>query len=527
MTKSVLPMATINGDTQSYLIFFFLSIIISRFLLRNFFKIPSKIPYLHLPPSPPALPFIGHLHLLRLSVWKSLRNLSTNKYGSLLYLRLGSRPVLVVSSPAHVAEIYKTNDIAFSAKPYSPFEDMILFGNTGFIVAPYGDYWKFMKKLCMTELLGSRQIERSRGVRCEEITSFLKNLLKKSERQECVDMIEELSKLMNNAICRMVMSNRCSGEDDEAQRVRKLVIESFDLTVKAAIATMVGPLKRLVSWWNREKLEGVLREFDNLFEKIMKEHEEVRVKRSDNGDEKEDRDLMDILLNIYYDKNTECKISRNQIKAFILDLFIAGTDTSANTMQWVMAELINNPHIFKKLRHEIDSIVGSNTRVQESDISNLHYLQAVVKESMRLHPAAPAIPRECREDCQVSGFDIPKGTAVIINAYSIMRDPNLWDNPEDFIPERFLNEQNNLSEAKIQNFNFLPFGGGRRTCPGSNMALSIIHLTIATLVQCFDWKIVGDKVKVNMESKPGFALGMLHPLMCIPVVRFDPFVALD
>ncbi|XP_050211382.1 cytochrome P450 705A22-like [Mercurialis annua] len=511
-------MATINGDIQSYLVIFFLSIIISRFLLHYFFKKPSNSS-LHLPPSPPALPFIGHLHLLSLSVSKSLHNLSTN-YGSLLYLRLGSRPVLVVSSPTYVAEIYKTNDIAFSAKPKTPFEDGMLFGNTGFIISPYGDYWRFMKKLCMTELLGSRQLERSRGVRREEVTSLLSNLLEKSERQECVDLIEELLKLTNNVICRMVMSKRCSEENDEAQRVRKLVVESFDLAAKMAVATMLGPLKGFVLWWIRKELEGIPKEYNNLFEKILKEHEEVRVKRNNNGDEKEDRDLMDILLDIYYDQNAEFKMSRSQMKAFILDLFIAGTDTSANTMQWIMAELINNPHIFKKLRQEIDSVVRIDTRVQESDISNLHYLQAVVKESMRLHPVAPAIPRECREDCTVSGFDIPKGTAVIINAYSIMRDPNLWENPEEFIPERFLNEQNNLAETKLQDFNFLPFGGGRRICPGSNMALSIIHITIASLVQSFDWRIDGDKV--NMEAKSGFALGMLHPLMCIPVVRFNP-----
>uniref|UniRef100_A0A2C9VIU1 Cytochrome P450 n=2 Tax=Manihot esculenta TaxID=3983 RepID=A0A2C9VIU1_MANES len=192
-------------------------------------------------------------------------------------------------------------------------------------------------------------------------------------------------------------------------------------------------------------------------------------------------------------------------------------------MQWMMAELINHPNVFKKLREEIKSVVGTTRPVEDSDILNLHYLQAVVKETLRLYPLVPAIPRECRQDCKVGGFDIPKETAVLINAYSIMRDPELWDNPNEFYPEKFLHEEEN---QKKQNFNFVPFGGGRRKCLGSQLALCLMNITVASMVRGFDWKFAaGDGQKINMEAKAGMAMCMKHPLLCFPIIHFNPVSA--
>ncbi|KAF2293624.1 hypothetical protein GH714_003481 [Hevea brasiliensis] len=201
----------------------------------------------------------------------------------------------------------------------------------------------------------------------------------------------------------MVMSTRCSEEDDEAERCRELVLGSIDLAGKLAVATMLGRLKKLVDY--------------------RRAHQQSKY--------------------------------------------------------------------LKKLKEEIESIVETKRLVEDSDIPNLHYLEAVVKETLRLHPTIPG------EDCKIGGFDIPKENAVVINAYSIMRDPNFWENPNEFCPERFLQEQdNNQKEIKGQNFSFLPFGGGRRLCPGSHLAFSIIPITIASMVQCFDWKFAGKEMEI-------------------------------
>lgn len=222
------------------------------------------------------------------------------------------------------------------------------------------------------------------------------------------------------------------------------------------------------------------------------------------------------------------------------DIFLGGTKTSSEVMQWTMAELINHPHVFNKLREEIRSVVGSNRLVDESDVPRLPYLQAVVKETLRLYPPLPLVTRKNRRICNIQGFHIPQDTTVAVNVYAIMRDPEFWENPNEFFPERFLSVNSTAKEEdhrSLENFSFVPFGGGRRRCPGSSLALNMIHATIGALVQCFDWEVVGgdqhrehghdgDKAKVNMQIGGGISLAMAHPLLCIPAnVHYNPFTS--
>lgn len=418
------------------------------------------------------------------------------------------------------AEIFKTNDLAFASRPRLAFADKLPYGTSSFITAEYGDYWRFMKKLCVTELLGVKQLERSRAVRREELDCFLKKLVESGKNGEAVDVRAEVMKLTNHSTCRVILSARCSEDNDEAERLIEMVTECVELAVKMSFGDVFGPLKRLGFWiYGRKAVELTLR-YDEILEKMLKEHEE-RGKR-------EDKDLMDVLLEVYQDDKAGMKLTRTHIKAFILELFMAGTNTSAESMQWTIAELINHPDVFKKVREEIDLAVGRTRLVEESDIPNLPYLQAVVKETLRLHPPAPVATRECRKNCKIGGFNIPEKTAVAINLYAIMRDPEIWDDPTEFRPERFLvpsKEQVDLDQIKGQNFNFVPFGGGRRGCPGTLLAFAMMNTTVAAIVQCFDWKLGGDGDggKVDMQSGPGLSLSMLHPLKCHPIVHFNPF----
>lgn len=195
-------------------------------------------------------------------------------------------------------------------------------------------------------------------------------------------------------------------------------------------------------------------------------------------------------------------------------------------MQWAMAELLNHPEAFHKVRKEIESVTGNVRLVEESDIPNLPYLQAVVKETLRLHPPGPVTTRECIQDCKISGFDILAKTAVAINLYAIMRDPEIWEDPNEFHPERFLVclKGQEGDDAKRMDFDFVPFGAGRRRCPGTTLAFKLMNTAVAAMVQCFDWKIGEDGKgdKVDMQSGSGMSLSMLHPLICLPVVHFNP-----
>ncbi|XP_038724254.1 cytochrome P450 705A12-like [Tripterygium wilfordii] len=505
-------------DVKYYYLFLFFLWLFSTFLLRYIFKkSTNKDGSNHLPPSPPSLPLVGHIHLLRKEIHLCFQRLAI-KYGPLLYLRLGPFKFVLVSSASMATEVFKSHDVAFSSKPTSVFKDRLIFGNIGFVLSPYGDYWRYLKKLTVTELFTAKQLQRSRNVRREELHRYLKKVLEKARGNEVFNVKMELMKMTNNTICRMALSTRCSEEDNEAERVQEVVFGSFELAMKTAIVALAGPLRGIVNWmYGGEEME-MDRKCDELLERMWKEHEE-RAKR--DGVDREDKDLMDIFMEAYHDTKSEFKITKNQIKACILDIFIAGTSTSTDAMQWMMTNLINHPKIFEKAREEIDSVVGNDRLVEETDLPNLPYLQAIVKEALRLYPPGSLLPRKTYKACQLSGYDIPKDIMVVFNLYAIMRDPEAWDNPDEFIPERFLSSNN---EKANQIANLLTFGAGRRMCPGSTLALTMMNTTIASMVQCFDWKVGmdGDKV-LNTEPKAGFHLSLEEPLQCRPIVRFNPF----
>ncbi|XP_077210777.1 3,9-dihydroxypterocarpan 6A-monooxygenase-like [Tasmannia lanceolata] len=503
-------MATLQDYTLLFLI-----LLISSLLLRTIF---SKFRTTrNLPPSPFALPIIGHLHLLAPIPHQALHKLST-RYGPLISLRLGSVPCIVSSSPETAKEFLKTHELSFASRPVSAAIDIITYGSNDFSFAPYGPYWKFMKKLCMSELLGGRILDQFSPVRREEIQSLLLSLSKKSNVGEKVDVGKELVTLTNNIISRMAMGRRCIGSEEEAEGVQELVQEVAHLTGKFNFADFIGFCKNFDLQGLEKRYKDVHKRFDEMMEGIMREHEEARKEEKEEGEGV--KDLLDILLEISDDENAEVKLTRENIKAFILDIFVAGTDTSAITTEWTLAELINHPPIMKKLREEIDSMVGKTRVVEESDIPNLPYLQAIVKETLRLHPTGPLILRESTQDCEIGGYDIPAYTRLFINVWAIGRDPDHWENPLEFSPERFISGGSSV-DVRGQHFHLLPFGSGRRGCPGTSLALQVVQATVAAMVQCFDLKVGngGENGKVDMTEGLGLTLPRAKPLVCVPVAR--------
>ncbi|CAA7021890.1 unnamed protein product [Microthlaspi erraticum] len=465
-----------------------------------------------LPPSPPSLPITGHLHLLlSLLIHRTLQKLSF-KYGPILHLRIFNVPIVLVSSASIAYEIFRSQDLNVSTRnlPMTN-ESSVFFGSSGFITAPYGYYWKYAKKIIVTKLLGPQALHRSRCIRADEVKRFYSNLLDKAMKKETVDIGEEAMKLINNVICKMLMGRSCSEENGEAEKVRGLVTESDAFLKKFVLA---GIFKKLGVSLFKKELTGYSRRFDVVLETILVECEE---KVSENH---EVTDMVDVLLEAYGNKNAEYNITRNHIKSLFADIFVAGIDTSTHVIQWTMAEIINNPNILEKLIEEIDSVVGKTSLIQETDLPNLPYLQAVVKEGLRLHPPTPVLIRTFQERCEIKGFDIPEKTTLVLNAYAIMRDPDFWVDPEEFKPERFVNSSKSGLEEEIREecLKYIPFGCGRRGCPGSNLAYIFLGTAIGVMVQCFDWRIKGDKVNMN-ETAGAVTLTMAHPLKCTPVPR--------
>lgn len=195
---------------------------------------------------------------------------------------------------------------------------------------------------------------------------------------------------------------------------------------------------------------------------------------------------------------------------------MAGSDTTSGTIEWAMTELLSNPEKMLKAKHEINNIIGCN-QVQESDISKLPYLQAIVKETFRLHPVVPLlVPRKAKEDIVIGGYIIPQNARILINAWAIGRNPNVWQDCEKFTPERFLDMEIGYQG---RHFELLPFGGGRRICLGLPLARRMVLMTLATLISNFDWKLK-TRLKceeINMDEKFGLSLQKTIPLIAIPI----------
>ncbi|CAH8382298.1 unnamed protein product [Eruca vesicaria subsp. sativa] len=479
-----------------------LSIFSTFFLFAFFLKKPKKV--FDLPPSPPSLPIIGHLHLLfTTSLHKSFQKISF-KYGPLLHLRIFNVRILLVSSASLAYEIFKDHDMSISSHGPIGIDECIVFGSYGFLKAPYGDYWKFMKKTITTKVLGPQALERSRDLRAVEIERFYRDLLDKAMKKESVEIGEEALRLVSSVLGKMSLGRSFS----EEERVSEFSGEIAALTQKIFLQQVLRkPLEKIgLSPPFKKEVMDASYKFEELLEKIIVKYEEEK----DQGSE-----LMDTLLAACGNEDAEYKICRSHIKALLAELFFGAGDTSSKSTQWAMAEILNNHKIFERLREEIDSVVGKTRLIQEIDLPKLPYLQAVIKESLRLHPPGALLPREFEQGCKIGGFYIPKGTSLVINAYAVMRDADSWKDPDEFKPERFLGEEDARREHVL---NYLPFGAGRRGCPGSNIAYILGGITIGVMVQCFDWKIEGDKV--NMEEATGRALlALAHPLNCTPLPR--------
>jgi len=201
---------------------------------------------------------------------------------------------------------------------------------------------------------------------------------------------------------------------------------------------------------------------------------------------------------------------------------LAGSmDTSATAIEWTLSELLRNPRVMKKLQMELESVVGMERKVEESDLEKLEYLDMVIKESMRVHPVAPLlIPHQSTEDCMVGEFLIPKKSRVIVNAWAIMRDPSAWKEAEKFWPERF--EGSNV-DVRGREFQLIPFGSGRRGCPGIQLGLTVVRLTVAQLVHCFDWELPNHMLPADLDMADEFGLTMprANPLHAIPTYRLS------
>ncbi|MBA0849541.1 hypothetical protein Goshw_017249, partial [Gossypium schwendimanii] len=265
----------------------------------------------------------------------------------------------------------------------------------------------------------------------------------------------------------------------------------------------------------RAKLERCHHDLDMMLESIIEEHRASNANLGNSDDETDD--LLDVLLNLQDHGGLEFPLTTENIKAVILDMLIAGTETSSTAVEWAMSEMMKNPRILEKAQAEVRQVYDRTGEVNESDLHELKYLKLVIKETLRLHPPLPLlIPRENSERCEINGYEIPAKTKVIVNAWAIGRDSNYWIEAERFNPERFIHSS---VDYKGANFEFIPFGAGRRMCPGMSYGMAVVELSLAQLLYHFDWKLPNGMKNEDLDMTEAFGASVRRKsdLYLIPI----------
>ncbi|XP_039170760.1 trimethyltridecatetraene synthase-like [Eucalyptus grandis] len=470
---------------------------------------------LKLPPGPKPWPIIGNLNLISPLLHRSLHELS-RIYGPIMKLQLGSGSVVVCSSADMAKAILKTHDAVFAYRPKSAAGKYTAYNYSGMTWSPYGPYFQEIRKIFLAQLFSAARLQSSEYIRVEEMRVLTRNLF--DAKGQSINLKDHLSDLNLNMICRMVLGKKYSDKSENsnivsAEGFRKMVDELFLLIGVLNLGDFLPLLDFLDLQGYIKRMKAVNKKFDRFLEHVLGEHEARKVEGY------EAKDMVDVLLQHVNDPNLGVKIERHVVKALIQELIAGGTEGSAASVEWAMCELLKNPHIFNKATQELDNIIGRERWVQEAGVMNLPYLNAVIKEIMRLHPVGAFIAHHfASQDCEVAGYDIPKGTRVLVSKWSIGRDPELWDDPENFRPERFIGK---AIDVKGQDFELLPFGSGRRMCPGYNLGLRMIQTTLANLIHGFSWKLPENMTReeLNMEEVPGLSTPKKIPFIAVAEPR--------
>ncbi|KAL0359996.1 UNVERIFIED_CONTAM: Trimethyltridecatetraene synthase [Sesamum radiatum] len=480
---------------------------LSKIILR-------RHPKPNFPPGPKPWPIIGNLNLVGSIPHQSLHFLS-QKYGDIMQLKFGKFPVVVASSPEMAKQFLRVHDTVFASRPALAAGKYTSYNYSDMTWAPYGPFWRQARKIYLSEVFSAKKLESFEHIRIEERRNFLARLYSLSGKP--VVLRDHLSRYTLSSISRMVLSSKYFSESEDDKCVVKLdelqemLDEWFLLNGVFNIGDWIPGLSFLDVQGYVKRMKALYKKFDRFHNYVIDDH------RSRMATEKDfaPGDVVDALLQLAEDPNLQVKLTRDRIKGLLQDLLAGGTDTSATTIEWAVHELLKHPHVIEKAKEELNRVIGRNRWVEENDFPNLPYIDAIIMESMRLHPLATFLaPHYAMEDCKVAGYDISKGTTILINTWSIGRDPNSWDAPNEFSPERFVGKEIDLTGS---NFALLPFGSGRRRCPGYNLGLKIVRTILANLLHGFNLKLIdGMSPKdICMEELYGLTTHPKNPLAII------------
>nr|WRK15531.1 geraniol 8-hydroxylase [Nepeta nervosa] len=461
----------------------------------------------NLPPGPTPMPLIGNLHLLGHHPHKSLARLAET-YGPIMLLRLGAINTVVVSSAAVAKEVLQKHDLAFSSRSIPDAVHAHDQFKYSVVWLPVASRWRSLRKTMNFNIFSGSCLDANQHLRSRKVEELIAYCKESCRRAEAVDVGRAAFRTALNSLSNTIFSRDLADPLSDSGKEFKEVVSSIMMEAGKPNSVDYYPfLSRFDPQGIRRRTAIYFDRLISIFKGLIDERLEKRKSQYEEA-----TDVIDILLNTIEQSPEE--IDRTHIERMFLDLFLAGTDTTSSTVEWAMAEAMKNPVTMKKAKAELAHVIGKGKIVQETDIPQLPYLQCIVKETLRLHPPVPfLIPRRVHEDVDVLGYVVPKKSQVFVNMWAIGRDPDMWKNPLEFDPDRFHDSEVGL---RGKDFELIPFGAGRRICPGLPLAMRMVPVVLGSLLNSFDWKVEGGK-ELEMNEKFGITLEKAQPLMAVPI----------
>ncbi|XP_051140288.1 geraniol 8-hydroxylase-like [Andrographis paniculata] len=460
----------------------------------------------NLPPGPTPLPLVGSLHLLGDQPHKSLAGLA-RRHGPLMCLRLGFINTVVVSSSAMAKEVLQKQDMAFSSRTVPDAIHAHDQFRYSVVWLPVASRWRSLRKVMNSNIFAGSRLDANQHLRRRKVQELIAYCRKNSQTGEPVDVGRAAFRTSLNLLSNTIFSKDLTDPfSDSAKEFKELVWNIMLDAGKPNLVDFFPVLQKIDPQGIRRRMTIHFGKVIELFDGLINERIESR--KSENGAA---GDVIDVLLG----ENSD-EIDRTHIERMCLDLFVAGTDTTSNTVEWAMAEALRDPATMRRAKAELEEVIGKGKMIGEADVSRLPYLRCMVKETLRLHPPVPfLIPRRVEHDVAVAGYTVPKNSQVFVNAWAIGRDPDAWESPLEFKPERFLQSE---IDMRGRDFELIPFGAGRRICPGLPLAVRMVPVMLGSLLNSFDWKLAGgiEPKELDMEEKFGITIQKAQPLRAVP-----------
>lgn len=427
-------------------------------------------------------------------------------------LKLGQITTIVVSSADIAKEVLQTHDNLLSNRTVPDALSVLNHDQYSLSFMRVSPRWRDLRKICNNQLFSNKTLDSSQPLRRRKLQNLLDDIRKCSEAEEAVDIGRVAFMTTINLLSNTFFSADFVHSAEEAGEYKEIVVSILKEVGVPNLSDFFPMLKVFDLQGIRRRSVVSVRKVLSIFRRFVGERLKMREGTGSIGND----DVLDALLNISLDDG-KIEMDKDEIEHLLLNIFVAGTDTSTYTLEWAMAELMHNPEIMSKVQNELEQVVGKGNPIEETDVAKLPYMQAVIKETFRVHPPVPLLlPRKAETDVEIGDYIIPKDAQVLVNAWAISRDPSKWENPNVFAPERFLDSE---IDFKGHHFELIPFGSGRRICPGLPLAIRMMPLMLGSLVNCFNWRLEDglSAEDLNKEDEYGITLEKSQPVRIVPI----------